>query len=323
MPPTKRQRLTKTPKTPRPAVRNDRLGRLILLAAARLATSTSWDSFVTSTRGPSNLQSKIAATTKHPAGPYLDRLRPIGAPVLQSSKPWSRDEISVALARGSHQSALGHLEFLRTEMADMVDQGYWTVLPYSMVLNLSHLRLSPLGVVPQRDRRPRIIVDYTFWGINDDTVSLAPSESMQFGRALERVLRKIRNANRRFGPTYMIKVDIADGFYRLFVAASTTAALGVVFPHHQDEEPLIAFPLVLPMGWVGSPPFFCSLTETSTDLANRRLQDKSWDPQTHRLSTIADAATNFKPVPRRPPPRTSTGCPGHAALPQPDPPTPS
>ena len=224
---------------------------------------------MTTTRGPSNLQSNITSRTQHPAGPYLDRLRPIGAPVLQTSKPWSRSEISVALARGSHQSALSHLEFLRDEMADMVDQGYWVVLPYSTVLNLSHLRLSPLGVVPQRDRRPRIIVDYTFWGINDDTVSLAPDEAMQFGRALERVLHRIRKANRRFGPTYMIKVDIADGFYRLFVSAPTVAALGVVFPHHPDEEPLVAFPLVLPMGWVGSPPFFCALTKTSTDLANR------------------------------------------------------
>ena len=304
-------------------MRNDRLGKLVLLAASRLASAASWGAFVTSTRGPSNLQTHIATNTQHPAGPYLDRIRPIGAPILQSSKPWSREEISVALARGSHQSALGHLEFLRDEMSDMVEQGYWTVLPYSMVLNLSHLRLSPLGVVPQRDRRPRIIVDYTFWGVNDDTVTLAPSESMQFGRALERVLRKIRNANRRFGPTYMIKVDIADGFYRLFVAASTTAALGVVFPHHPEEEPLIAFPLVLPMGWVGSPPFFCALTETSTDLANRRLKDKSWKPQTHRLSQVADAATNFKPVPRRPHPRISPGCPGNAAMPHPGPPDPS
>ena len=154
----------------------------------------------------------------------------------------------MALARGSHQSALSHMEFLRDEMADMIDQGYWVILPYSNVLHLPHLRLSPLGVVPQRDRRPRIIVDYTFWGINDDTVPLAPSESMQFGRAFERILHKIRRANRRFGPTYMIKVDIADGFYRLFVSAPTIATLGVVFPQYEDEEPLVAFPLVLPMG---------------------------------------------------------------------------
>ena len=255
---------------------------------------------MTTTRGPSNLQDHIANLTQHPAGSYLDRLRPVGAPVLQSTKPWGRDRISAALARGSHQSALSHLEFLRDEMADMVDQGYWVILPYSHILHLPYLRLSPLGVVPQRDRRPRIIVDYTFWGINDDTVPLAPSEAMQFGRAFERVLRKIRQANRRYGPTYMIKVDIADGFYRLFVSAPTTATLGVVFPQHADEEPLVAFPLVLPMGWVGSPPFFCALTETSTDLANRRLSNSNWSPPSHRLSAVAEAATNFKPVSRRP-----------------------
>ena len=286
--------------TQRPTVRNDRLGKLILLAAARFAASTSWDAFVTTTRGPSNLQHNIAKRTGHPAGSYLDRLRPIGAPVLQKSKPWSRETITTALSRGSHQSALSHMEFLRDEMSDMIDQGYWVILPYSNVLHLPHLRLSPLGVVPQRDRRPRIIVDYTFWGINDDTVPLAPAESMQFGRALERILRKIRRANRRFGPTYMIKVDIADGFYRLFVSAPTIANLGVVFPQYEDEEPLIAFPLVLPMGWVGSPPFFCALTETATDLANHRLRNKAWTPKPHRLSPIADAATNFKPVSRRP-----------------------
>ena len=298
---SKRQKTTR-----RPIVRNDRLGKLILLAATRFAASASWESFVTNIRGPSNLQDKIALRTSHPAGEYLDRLRPIGAPVLQTTKPWDRESISIALARGSHQSALSHLEFLRDEMADMIEQGYWVILPYSNVLHLPHLRLSPLGVVPQRDRRPRIIVDYTFWGINDDTVPLAPSESMQFGRALERILHKIRRANRRFGPTYMIKVDIADGFYRLFVSAPTTATLGVVFPQHDDEEPLIAFPLVLPMGWVGSPPFFCALTETATDLANRRMRDQAWQPPTHRLSEVADAATNFKPVTRRPPRRPAS-----------------
>ena len=279
----------------------------------RLATATSWESFVSETRGPSNLQADIAKRTGHPAGSYLDRLRPRGAPVLQTTKPWDRDTISMALARGSHKSALSHMEFLRDEMADMIDQGYWVMLPYSDVFKLPHLRLSPLGVVPQRDRRPRIIVDYTFWGINDDTVPLAPAESMQFGRALERILHKIRRANRRFGPTYMIKVDIADGFYRLFVSAPTIPALGVVFPQYEDEEPLVAFPLVLPMGWVGSPPFFCALTETATDHANQRLRNKAWTPATHRLSPIADAATNFKPVSRRPiaPRRPGSATPSH------------
>ena len=269
-----------------PIVRNDRLGKLVCLAAASLASATSWESFITLQRGPSNLQADIALHTNHPAGPYLDRLCPLGAPVLQTSAPWTHDSISRALARGSHKSAFSHLEFLREEMADMIEQGYWTILPYSTVSHLPHLRLSPLGIVPQRDRRPRIIVDYTFYGINEDTLPLAPAEAMQFSRAFERILRKIRHANRRYGPTYMIKVDIADGFYRLFISASSVATLGVVFPQHPDEEPLIAFPSVLHMGWIGSPPFFCALTETSTDLANWCLRDCTWKPTTHSLSAM-------------------------------------
>ena len=137
---------------------------------------------------------------------------------------------------------------------------------------------------PQRDRHPRIIVDYTFCGINEDTLPSAPAEAMQFGRAFERMLHKIRRANRHYGPTYMIKVDIADGFYhRLFISASSVATLGVVFPQHSDEEMLIAFPFILPMGWIGSPPFFCALTETSTDLANWCLRDRTWKLTTHHL----------------------------------------
>jgi hypothetical protein len=37
-------------------------------------------------------------------------------------------------------------------------------------------------------------------------------EAMQFGRALERLLFRIRQANPRYGPVYMAKVDLADGF---------------------------------------------------------------------------------------------------------------
>jgi hypothetical protein len=77
----------------------------------------------------------------------------------------------------------------------MMQKGQWILLPYALVKDLPNLRLSPLGVVPQRDRRPRVIVDYTFNGINEDTIRLAPTEAMQFGRALERILQGILHAD--------------------------------------------------------------------------------------------------------------------------------
>ena len=135
-------------------------------------------------------------------------------------------------------------------MLDFCRQGYWIVLPYDMVRHWPALRVSPLGAVPQRDRRPRLIVDYSFSNVNQETVLLSPHEAMQFGRALHRVLTRIVHADPRYGPVALAKIDIADGFYRVWLRLDDIPKLGVVLPL------LIAFPLALPMGWVESPPYF-------------------------------------------------------------------
>ena len=98
---------------------------------------------------------------------------------------------------------------------------------------------------------------------------------MQFGHVLDRILCEILFTDPKLGPVYLMKLDIADGFYQINLSINDIPKLGVVFPSHQGEEPLVALPLVLLMGWKNSPPVFCAATETSADLANRRLQDTS------------------------------------------------
>ena len=169
----------------------------------------------------------------------------------------------------------------------MLKKMQWTLLPADLVTGLQHLRLSPLGVVPQHDRRPRTIVDYTFHGVNDDTVPLAPLDAMQFGRALHRILSQILRADPRFGSVYLSKVDIADGFYRIWLLPRDIPKLGVTFPTLPGEPQLIAFPLTLPMGWVASAPYFCAATKTIADLANQAYQDASQAPP-HRLEAVAE-----------------------------------
>ena len=169
----------------------------------------------------------------------------------------------------------------------MIEKGQWMVLPYKAVRNLPNLRLSPIGVVPQRERRPRTIVDYTFFGVNDETIPLTAPESMQFGKALHRIIQAIVRADPRHGPVHIIKVDVADGFYRIHLAPCDIPTLGVTLPFSHEGEPLIAFPLTLPMGWVNSPPLFCSATETVCDLANQQLDRRTRHP-THRLDALAD-----------------------------------
>ena len=79
---------------------------------------------------------------------------------------------------------------------------------------------------------------------------------MQFGRALERMLRHIRHANPCHGPVYLAKIDISDGFYRIDLDMHTAPNLAVILPREENEPPLVAIPLSLPMGWVESPPIF-------------------------------------------------------------------
>jgi hypothetical protein len=155
-------------------------------------------------------------------------------------------------------------------MADMMKRAFWTVLPYSRVKHLKNIRVAPIGVVPQHERRPRTIVDYTFNGLNSETLKLSPQEAMQFGRALERIITQVVHSNPRFGPVKFIKIDLSDGFYQIFINATDIPKLGVSFPTLAGEEPLIAFPLALPMGWTESP-YFCAFTETITDVANEHI----------------------------------------------------
>ena len=191
------------------------------------------------------------------------------------SAPWSRAQKDAAVARGPHPSAIEHCTFLRGEMFEMCRRGQWFVLPYSLVRDITALRISPPGVVPQRERRPRTIVDYTFSGVNGDTVKLAPVEAMQFGTAFFRILSRIFFADPRWGPVYQLKADVADGFYQVKVALRDIVKLGLVMPGIDgvpDPDPLIAFPMALPMGWVESPPSFCVCTETGADVANAALR---------------------------------------------------
>jgi hypothetical protein len=104
-------------------------------------------------------------------------------------------------------------------MADFTQKGFWTVLPYEAVKHLHSLRLSPFGCVPQRGRQPWLIVDLSFYEVNTDTLTLAPHKVMQFGRALDQLLYQIRHANPWYRLVYMNKIDISDGFYRVWLTA--------------------------------------------------------------------------------------------------------
>ena len=200
-------------------------------------------------------------------------------------------ECSLALCLGLHprstrqlsgartsKSASSYSDFVCEERAARFceqEQGYWTeVLPFSVICMLLGIRLSPMGVVPQRYRQPRIIVDYSFSIVNRETVRMVLPEAMRFGRALHRVMTKFVHADRRFGPCKLAKIDVADGFYRMWVQTVNIPKVDVILPNNGGAL-LAAFPLTLPMGWIASPPYFTTMTETACNLVNAAVKSDS------------------------------------------------
>ena len=308
-------RLSASPPAQQFRIHDDELGKKIRMAVHEFQRSNSWETFATAQRGSAPDIAPNVRHLAHPAAHLLDHLRNHGAPIPMSTLPWNTQRRDEAIARGPHKSAKDEVTFVREEFTDFLNKKFWTILPYRLVRHLQNLRLSPLGVVPQRDRRPRLIVDLSFFGINQESIPIAPSDSMQFGRALHRILQRILQANPQHGPVYISKIDIADGFYRIQLAPYAVPHLAVLLPQHPDEEPMVAFPLVLPMGWVNSPPYFSAVTETGADLMNRRLKQRPQEPP-HRLEELAlnlpelaqpapgpPPTTRLVPVP--PPSRTS------------------
>ena len=276
----------------------DELSKYIAADSAVLA-SFGFDNLVKLRRGKSDFGE--VKKIKHKASRYLQHLKERGANVVLQTPPWNLKRLEETIKRGPHKSSEEHAEFLREELLDFVQKGFWTILPWRLVKKykrlLHKLRISPMGVVPQRARRPRLIVDYSCFDLNKETLKLAPKDAMQFGKALERILSQIVNANPAHGPVQLIKVDIADGFYRVWLNLSDIPKLAVSIPSLKGEEPLLAFPLVLPMGWTESPPYFCAATETVTDVANHRARN-NWKPPAHRLDEAADSTpADEQPVP--------------------------
>ena len=261
------------------------LGELIKRDMA-LVERDGWDKFVRERRGRGDLAE--VKELDHPARRLLRRYQTRGVPVVMHDGNWTSKQIKHALDRGPHMSAFLNKDFLCEEFIEMINSKQWVILPQSVASKLNTLRISPPGVVPQRDRRPRWIGDYTWSGVNSNTLPVIARESLQYGRALDRFLRHILLADPRYGPVYLSKCDIADGYYRLHLTVQDCPKLALAFPASLAGDPLVAIPLVLPMGWTNSGPAFCAVTETIADLANKTIMSNAPSPM-HPLDKKAAA----------------------------------
>lgn len=72
--------------------------------------------------------------------------------------------------------------------------------------------------------------------------------------------------------------------------------LAVVFPADMGEDPPIALPLVLPMGWKNSGPEFCAARVTIADVCNATIA--SYIPHAYHHLDARAAAIDFNSIPQ-------------------------
>jgi hypothetical protein len=131
---------------------------------------------------------------------------------------------------------------------------------------------------------------------------MAPSESMQFGRALLHILKSIARSDPLLCPDLLAKIDVADAFYRIAIWVADVPKLGVIFPAEAGEEPLVALPLVLFTRRKESQPVLTSTAETVADLDSTLIRYNAASVP-HRLDAISELDIPLEHCPVIPPPR--------------------
>ena len=111
---------------------------------------------------------------------------------------------------------------------------------------------------------------------------------MQYGRALDRLLREIVFAGAALGPLYLLKAEVSDGFYRIGLRPEDAPNLGLIFPSGADEDPMVVIHLTFSMGSKNSPRLLSTATETVSDLANKSLRSNQQSIP-HKLDDLSES----------------------------------
>ena len=126
-------------------------------------------------------------------------------------------KITRAIRYSAHSSATKEITFVRKELQENAQAGHIALFPLRAVRHLRKLWLSPLAAIPQQGRKPRLIYDFFWSGLNKAVTQVTHKEAMRFGKALYRVIDCILKAPQELGPTFLNKVDLADAYMRIWV----------------------------------------------------------------------------------------------------------
>ena len=110
-----------------------------------------------------------------------------------------KEDKEATIRYGTHASTDKEADFIRAELAKQMQAGNVDIFALEAANTLHNLWLYLVAVISQVGRRPYLIFDFTWSGINDVSNRLAPKEAMRFGGAPQRILKEVLTANPHLG----------------------------------------------------------------------------------------------------------------------------
>ena len=194
--------------------------------------------------------------------------------------------MQAAIDRGPHQSALAPdaIEQLTTEVREKVAAGQARIVDWRDIMHdpPPQLKISPIAMIPHKSRKYRTILDLSFSlqlkdgsripSVNEASIKSAPKGSIdQIGHSLSRIIHAMATAPPD-ARVFMAKWDIKDGFWRMDCAAGEEWNFAYVLPELGKCSTKLVIPQSLQMGWIESPPYFCTASETARDVAEQYVE---------------------------------------------------
>jgi hypothetical protein len=246
----------------------------------------------------------------HPFAPTLQKWAH-GIPV-DCGPDWDWQIIEAAVKRGPHPTARTpeSIQLFKEDIEYQIKAGFCRVFLWDDIVRMrpKNLKISPIAVVPQVNRRGRIILDLSFpvyqnvagvmtvtqQSVNDSTVLQAPSQSVkEIGKVLPRLLQFMHDTDPGLHILFS-KLNISDGFWRLIVRCADSFNFAYVLPQLAGEPTRIVVPSAVQMGWVESPTLFCTVTESARDVTQLLIDNQTLLPY-HSLEN----KIKIQAVPRR------------------------
>ena len=216
----------------------------------------------------------------HQAGALLGEWAKYGCPTCTGAA-WTLEQMEAAIARGPHQLALvpAALAHFREEVEEKVRLKQARVVEWETIRHNPppQLKISPVAAIPHNSKPYRSILDLSFrlrledggviQAVNDTTTKTAPQGACdQIGHALKRLIHAFAEAGED-EKVFMAKWDIKDGFWRLDCQSGEEWNFAYVLPQEEGMPVKVVVPTSLQMGWIESPPYFCTASETARDIA--------------------------------------------------------